>query len=308
MRRKLLLCVLAVTVVFTAVGCHKKSTNIKTIEYSDVMGIAEGTVDFDSVDSPEINIKEIQTYVGAEIDYSSAVDVKNTEKFDDFQMWVDATSVDIYTVGKYTATYKFVYDENTLEKSVSVTVLDKEAEAGSIGSQNVNSQNGIAQNGNAGGDSASAAVDGFQAEENVGNSHGEYNADGSVGDDAGNGNNVDNSAAGGVPDGGSNGGNQSGNSSENQGNNSGSQENVSHEIVTTVKGSTKVTTIGYTNIELLSGSYVKIKCTNAKYIVSTRTDVSETTKNDKRYSVSKLIITYNTGAEQILETVEKSID
>lgn len=78
--------------------------------------------------------------------------------------------------------------------------------------------------------------------------------------------------------------------------------------MTTQRTATKSpSTIGYTNIELLSGNYVKIKCTDAKYIVSTRTDNSQTVKNNQTYNVSKLIITYNTGAEQVLETVEKAV-
>lgn len=60
-------------------------------------------------------------------------------------------------------------------------------------------------------------------------------------------------------------------------------------------------------IELLSGEVVSITCTNSKYIISTRTDVSEVTRNGIKYSVEKLIITYNTGTEQILETIERKI-
>ena len=52
---------------------------------------------------------------------------------------------------------------------------------------------------------------------------------------------------------------------------------------------------------------MKLKCTSAKYIVSTRTDESDAEKNGKMYHVSKLIITYNTGDEQVLETVEKAV-
>ena len=53
---------------------------------------------------------------------------------------------------------------------------------------------------------------------------------------------------------------------------------------------TKVVNIGYSYIDLLSGSTISIKCTTGKYIESTRTDVSYKTKNNVKYKVSKLII------------------
>ncbi len=52
---------------------------------------------------------------------------------------------------------------------------------------------------------------------------------------------------------------------------------------------------------------MKLKCTSARYIVSTRTDESQTVKNDRTYQVSKLVITFNTGEERVLETVEKAV-
>ena len=62
------------------------------------------------------------------------------------------------------------------------------------------------------------------------------------------------------------------------------------------------------NIELLSGSVVKIKCTSSKYIVSTHTELSTAEKNGVNYNVYKLVVTYNTGAQQVLETYEEKIN
>lgn len=62
------------------------------------------------------------------------------------------------------------------------------------------------------------------------------------------------------------------------------------------------------SIELLSGDVVTISCSTNKYIVSTRTDESQVTRNGHNYKVTKLVVIFNTGAEQTLETVEKKID
>lgn len=126
-KKRLFLCMLAVMTALSMAACHKKGSKINTLEYSDIIGAAQGTVSFDSDGKLEINIRDIQSYLGVDIDYSSAVEVENADQFEDFQMWVDATGVDIYTVGKYVATYKFIYDGQETEKNVGVTFLKKKA-------------------------------------------------------------------------------------------------------------------------------------------------------------------------------------
>lgn len=126
-KKRLFLCMLAVMTALSMSACHKKGSKINTLEYSDIIGAAQGTVSFDSDGKLEINIRDIQSYLGVDIDYSSAVEVENADQFEDFQMWVDATGVDIYTVGKYVATYKFIYDGQETEKKVGVTILEKES-------------------------------------------------------------------------------------------------------------------------------------------------------------------------------------
>jgi len=343
-------------------GCHKKANPANTIEYSNIMGIAEGTADFKSTDSPEINIKDIKSYVGQEIDYSSGIDVKNVENFDDFQMWVDATGVDIYTAGRYTATYQFVFGEKTLEKTIGITVLDREEVSGGLSAENqgnASNNNGDSNQGSSGidntGESGNNQNSGNPPVENQGNvsenngdnsssnqgpsdenhagvpnggSSGENNTgssnNGSSGENntgsSNNGSSGENNT--GSSNNGSSGGNNTGSSNNGSsgGNNAGSSNNGSsgennteastehREIVTSSQSATKKpSTIGYTNIELLSGKFVKLKCTSARYIVSTRTDESQTVKNDRTYQVSKLVITFNTGEERVLETVEKAI-
>ena len=329
-------CMICALSLASLTGCHKKANPANTIEYSNIMGIAEGTADFKSTDSPEINIKDIKSYVGQEIDYSSGIDVKNVENFDDFQMWVDATGVDIYTAGRYTATYQFVFGEKTLEKTIGITVLDREEVSGGLSAEN----QGNASNNNGDSNQGSSGID------NTGESGNNQNSGNPPVENQGNvsENNGDNSSSNqgpsdenhaGVPNSGSSGENNTGSSNNGSSgeNNTGSSNNGSsgennagssnggssggnnteastehREIVTSSQSATKKpSTIGYTNIELLSGKFVKLKCTSARYIVSTRTDESQTVKNDRTYQVSKLVITFNTGEERVLETVEKAI-
>lgn len=61
-------------------------------------------------------------------------------------------------------------------------------------------------------------------------------------------------------------------------------------------------------IVLLSGKVAEIECTTGRYIVSTRTDTYDKVKGKKKYNVRKLVVVFNTGEEQVLETIQKKID
>ncbi len=318
-------CMICALALVSLTGCHKKASPANTIEYSNIMGIAEGTADFKSTDSPEINIKDIKSYVGQEIDYSSGIDVKNVENFDDFQMWVDATGVDIYTAGRYTATYQFVFGEKTLEKTIGITILEREEVSGGLSAENQGNASGE-NNGSNQGSSGNNTGEAGEAGNNQNGGNPPAENQGNAPDNNGDSSNPNQGPAdgnnAGVPNGGSSGGNNAGgsNGGSSSGNNAGGSNGGSssgnnagastehREIVTSSQSSTKKpSTIGYTNIELLSGKFVKLKCTSARYIVSTRTDESQTVKNDRTYQVSKLVITFNTGEERVLETVEKAV-
>lgn len=324
MRKKVLICV-SVFMLMLA-GCGKEDT-LQSPKTDDVFGvekgIAAGIADF-SEDEPEISIKNIVTYVGKEIDYSTGIEVSNTEKYEDFQMWVDASAVDIHTVGSYEAVYRFVYGDKTKEIKVIVSVIENtetanEPSGDSIASGQVNNGNGNGSSGN----------------NNGGNSVGNNNGNGSAGNNsAGNvneGNNGGNNAGGnGSNNGGGNGDVNNNNGGQNKtdvtqspdipnptaGNtanptqNSTAQTTTARRQIVTSSGQidTKTYSLGYMNIELLSGSVVKIKCTSSKYIVSTHTELSTAEKNGVNYNVYKLVVTYNTGAQQVLETYEEKIN
>lgn len=281
-----------------------------TSNYSAKKGQAEGKVDFDT-ETPVIELKNISTYLGEDIDYSSGIEVENTDHFEDFQMWVDASMVDIYTEGTYDAVYRFIYDGNSIERTIKVTVLGRNEEpagdttvtGGENNGNNVNNENPsyvVEATTKSDGNSVSSgsAATSTQSTNNQGTTQsGEIQTT----------NKVNTPTTGPVvttsrpvthpakPTGNTTGAN----------NTTAQATTPKREIITS---SGRVTMKGYTSyvdIELLSGSVVKIKCTANKYIVSTRTDVSEIVKNGIKYNVYKLVITYNTGAEQILETYEE---
>ena len=179
-KKRLFLCMLAVMTALSMAACHKKGSKINTLEYSDIIGAAQGTVSFDSDGKLEINIRDIQSYLGVDIDYSSAVEVENADQFEDFQMWVDATGVDIYTVGKYVATYKFIYDGQETEKKVGVTILEKESSGEDSNVSGGSSGNGSSDNGNSG-NGTNVSGNGTSAGNNAGG-----NGNSSAGNTAGN--------------------------------------------------------------------------------------------------------------------------
>ncbi len=65
---------------------------------------------------------------------------------------------------------------------------------------------------------------------------------------------------------------------------------------------------GTAKITLSNGGVAQIECTTKRYIVSTRTDNYDEQRGNHRYNISRLIITFNTGEERVLETIQKNID
>ncbi len=323
----ILLCVITFSLYACSCGGEEK------VEYSKEEGVAEGTVDL-SGDKPKISISNIKAKVGTDIDYLSGVVIEDEEKYEDLKVWVDASNVDIDEPGDYKAKYTFEYDGKKIEHEITVTIIaDTEQSAADVAN---NAQEGGAE----GGDNANAGIDnGYVGDSNVGNSNvgndvdnGDVNnnQDVNIGDngaqnqvpivnDGGNGENVvantTNNVVQNTP--------ATQSTTKNQGGSANTQATQATTKTPSAGGSTTQTTgkrqmitsaasgttaaqnIGYSYIELLSGSTISIKSTTAKYIVSTRTDVSYKTKNDVKYKVSKLIITYNTGDERTLETVEE---
>lgn len=260
-------------------ACGKK----KKISYGDTKGVVTGSLDIND-NGVKFNLDNVIAPAGSDIDYTSGI--KTSGETDDYSLEVNATNVRNDKPGTYTANYTVKSGGSTYTDSIKVTISDngkntQEAEnQGSNGSENGQSENSDANAGDI----------------NSGNNSGN-NGEGS-GNTSNNGNASNN-----------NGNSNSGNNSNSE-SNGGSQTKPTapKELITDGSKTYRVSKIPNATIELLSGDVVTISCSTNKYIVSTRTDESTVQKNGHNYKVTKLIVLFNTGAEQTLETVEKKID
>ena len=94
---------------------NKVKTPNMNITYGPEIGIADGSVDL-SGDTPIISISAIKSEAGMNIEYLSGVTIENEGDFPDLEIWVDASTVDIFTPGNYTAIYTFNYGDNQFQK------------------------------------------------------------------------------------------------------------------------------------------------------------------------------------------------
>ena len=119
-----LLCVL---MCFCATGCKDED---KPVEYSDEIGIVSGNVQFNDDESPSITLSNIKSYTGAEVDYLSKIIVSDPDKYDEMEIWVDASLVDIFTPGDYKAVYTFIFEGKEYVKDIVVTIIERLEAAG----------------------------------------------------------------------------------------------------------------------------------------------------------------------------------
>lgn len=279
-------------------ACGKK----KKISYGDTKGVVTGSLDIND-NGVKFNLDNVIAPAGSDIDYTSGI--KTSGETDDYSLEVNATNVRNDKPGTYTANYTVKSGGSTYTDSIKVTISDngkntQEAEnQGSNGSENGQSENSDANAGdiNSGNNGGSVSDNNGSAVNNgVGNNSGNNGA--GSGNTSNNGNVSNN-----------NGNSNSGNNSNSE-SNGGSQTKPTapKELITDGSKTYRVSKIPNATIELLSGDVVTISCSTNKYIVSTRTDESTVQKNGHNYKVTKLIVLFNTGAEQTLETVEKKID
>lgn len=295
--------------LITITGCKDEK-----IEYSNDIGIVSGNIDL-SGEEPKISLSNIKAYVGEEIDYLSGITVSDVEKYDEMETWVDASLVDIFTPGDYKATYTFIYGDREYTKDIVVTIIEKKETAGDESNQytTVSGNNGNWENTTD--NSQGNQVMSQNTTEVQGNSGSEYNSqvtsditsDITSGITSGITSDAGQYTSPAIQTTTKNPGQATTNSGQGTTNNN-SQTTTHRQIITSagVK-TTEYKELGYYSIELLSGKTVKLKSTTSKYIVSTHTDISYITKNNVEYKVSKLIVTFNTGDTQVLETVEEKV-
>lgn len=291
-----------VLVIGSMTACGKK----KKISYGDTKGVVTGSVDIND-NGVKFNLDNVIAPAGSDIDYTSGI--KTSGETDDYSLEVNATNVRNDKPGTYTANYTVKSGGSTYTDSIKVTISDngkktQEAEnQGISGSENGQSGNSDTNAGdiNSGSNSGN---NGGNASDNNGSAVNNGGGNNSGSNGAGSGNTSNNGNASN-----NNGSSNSGNNS-NSGSNGGSQTKPTgpKELITDGSKTYGVSKIPNATIELLSGDVVTISCSTNKYIISTRTDESTVQKNGHNYKVTKLIVLFNTGAEQTLETVEKKID
>lgn len=273
-KKRNLILVMCLLFMICLTGCGKK----KKLSYGDMPGVASGTIDLSGKDA-KINIDNIITPIGSDVDYTSGLDVMGDG---DYSVEVNASSVQYDKPGTYTVGYKVKAKDQTYTSNVLVTISEDKSLNVQKPAQNIISS------------STGKNVDVLPG--NTQNSQGNGTE----------GQNNNQAAAPNVPAG-------SGNQNpSNPPNNQGGQTNQTEppkELITDSNAPTyKNKSIQNAVIELLSGDVVTIGCSTNKYIIATRTDETVVEKNGHKYQVSKLVIVFNTGDERTLETIEKKID
>lgn len=289
-------------------ACGKK----KKISYGDTEGIVSGSVNITD-DGAEIKLDNVIAQAGSDIDYTSAV--TTTGEADDYSIEVNASNVRYDKPGTYTADYTIKSNGNTYTDSIKVTITDggnkkTEPESGDKNTANNNSIDN--QVNNAGNSNSGSGSVGNGSNENSSSGNGSAgngsNGNSSSGNGSGGNGSVGSSSTGNGSSGsGSTGNSSTGGNKPNSGNSS--TKPTTHKVLIT-DGSKDygVSKIPNATIELLSGDVVTISCATNKYITSTRTDESVVERNGHKYKVTKLMVVFNTGAEQTLETIEKKMD
>lgn len=268
-----------VLVIGSMTACGKK----KKISYGDTEGVVTGSLDIND-SGVKFNLDNVIAPAGSDIDYTSGI--KTSGETDDYSLEVNAVNVRNDKPGTYTANYTVKSGGSTYTDSIKVTISDN----GKNAQEAENHGNSDSENGQAGNSAANAG------DINSGSNSGNNGAGG--GNTSNNGNASNN-----------NGNSNSGNISNSESNGGGqTKPTAPKELITDGSKTYRVSKIPNATIELLSGDVVTISCSTNKYIVSTRTDESTVQKNGHNYKVTKLIVLFNTGAEQTLETVEKKID
>lgn len=243
----------------------------KKLNYGDTKGVVSGNITLNE-NGADFKLDNVIAPAGTDIDYTSAI--VTSGEGDDYSVEVNASNVKYDKPGTYTAQYKVKSGNNTYTDSIKVTITDNKNSSGDV-------SNSDGSNANAGDNS-----------ENSGNNDNPVNQGGNSNPPSGENNNS---------------GNGGGNA--NQGQNPPTETTGKKVLITNGETVTyEKKDIPNAVIELLSGDVVTISCSTSKYIVSTRTEETQAQRNGHNYKVTKLIVTFNTGKEQTLETIEKRID
>ena len=286
MNKKGILISILLIIVFIIAACSKKSN----LTYGPTPAVGTGTIDF-SGQIPEIRIDNIIAKVGTEIDYTSYLEILNAEELNDLEIRVNASKVRLNEPGTYDVIYSFTYGNQVFGKQISVTLTEDEKYIDKVIKNTVEPSRDTPKANNPNGGNVAQPTTNTLAEKATTRT----NTGGNTGIKI----DVETSAP--------NQGNQNQNQNQNQGNQK--QNQTPAQPVTAPPATNATSKQGVQNavIELLSGEKISIQITPNFYIVSTRTDTTEFVRNGALYEIARLIVTFNNGQEQVLETVERRI-
>lgn len=277
-KKGLILAAVSVMAIMAFCSCGKK----KKLYYGDTEGVVSGNITLNDKGA-DFKLDNVIAPAGTDIDYTSAI--VTSGEGEDYSVEVNASNVKYDKPGTYTAHYKVKSGNNTYTDSIKVTITDN---------KNSSDDSNVVNNPVNAGDNSNNAGNNSGSSNNLGGSdnNSSINQGGSSNNPSGEQNNS---------------GNGSGNGNQEPNN----PTQTTGKKVLTTNGETvtyEKKNIPNAVIELLSGDVVTISCSTTKYIVSTRTEETQTQRNGHNYKVTKLIVTFNTGKEQTLETIEKRID
>ncbi len=315
----------ALMTVFVSTACSGPEMPKMTVSYGPEIGFADGNVNLSGTE-PIINISDIKAEVGMNIDYLSDVVIQNEEEFTNLEIRVDASMVDIFTPGNYKVIYTFLFNDNLVSKEITVSLFESEKSTSKeststskkptdhvMSESNETSTTRLDESSNTNNTTKPTPTTSNSGSSTTKPTNTTSNNSSSTTKPT---NTTSNNSSSTTKPTNTTSNNSSSTTkpttttSNNSANTTKPTDDstTTREIITTTGNeTTEQKNIGNYTIELLSGKTITIKNTTKRYIVSTRTDVEIIEENGYTYRVSKLIITYNTGFGQILETIKDRI-
>lgn len=295
-------------------GCSK--TDTASLINKRVASEGYGNINL-SASEPVVNLNDITSYVGESIDFLSEISIScPDDKI--YSLYVDATSVDIWTPGTYGATYELTVDDILYTYDVNVYIIEYVTQIEDSASDSVALDSDKSEDETVITDSGSGVVNSNTLNSTTSNS----TTSNSVSSNSGTSNLG--SAATTTVSGSSGSGSSTTVTTTTQSSNSSNTSQTTtkassisattttratrtYVASSTTQAATETQVLNYAKVELLGGGTIQIKQTTGRYIVSTRTDITYQTSGSVTYEISKLIVTYSTGAEQTLETYKRVV-
>jgi len=287
-------------------GCSK--TDTASLINKRVASEGYGNINL-SASEPIVNLNDITSYVGESIDFLSEISIScPDDKI--YSLYVDATSVDIWTPGTYGATYELTVDDILYTYDVNVYIIEYVTQVEDSAADTVALDSDEAEDETVSADSDSGSDSSNSETSNSNTSNSVSSNSGSTAATTVSGSSVSGSSTTVTTT------TQSSNSS-NTSQTTTKASSISATTTTratrtyvassTTQAATETQVLNYAKVELLGGGTIQIKQTTGRYIVSTRTDITYQTSGSVTYEISKLIVTYSTGAEQTLETYKRVV-